>query len=186
MLTIANSTTTYNGLSTDQKPTNAHNGDSFLEMDTATFYMYDEENTQWEEVASGGGGGGNTNSVQTITGTLENPWGDVDFAKLKAGLINGDADARLRFDATALGFEEYIQPITCYSNDSAFISSFAILTPYVMANEIVWDSTTGGLEIALVFTDDSVVDLVAYASLVPSTLYIFWHPMPADSDENDS
>lgn len=35
------------GLSTDRKPTNLPNGSVFYEMDTATTYMYDEQNKRW-------------------------------------------------------------------------------------------------------------------------------------------
>lgn len=46
-----------------------------------------------------GGGGGNPNRAEVITGTLENPFGDVDPAELAQALINGDADAALSFAA---------------------------------------------------------------------------------------
>ena len=51
------------GLSTDCKPTTAHNGDEFIEMDTSKQYMYNEEASEWVEitVSGGGGGGGNAN-----------------------------------------------------------------------------------------------------------------------------
>lgn len=62
MLTIANATNTYNGLSTDTKPGSVRNGDTFIEMDTNKTYMYDEENAEWREILSGSGGGGSSSS----------------------------------------------------------------------------------------------------------------------------
>lgn len=35
------------GLSTDEKPTDVANASTFYEMDTATLYMYDEQNKVW-------------------------------------------------------------------------------------------------------------------------------------------
>jgi len=35
------------GLSTDTKPTNVGNASTFYEMDTATLYMFDEQNGVW-------------------------------------------------------------------------------------------------------------------------------------------
>ena len=36
-------------LSTDVKPTGLANGSICLEMNTGKFYVYDEENNEWEE-----------------------------------------------------------------------------------------------------------------------------------------
>ncbi len=48
------STLDFNGLSTDEKPTEYHgkplaNGSTFMEMDTVTLYFWDETNKQWLE-----------------------------------------------------------------------------------------------------------------------------------------
>lgn len=41
-------TQTFYGLSTDTKPTtHIVNGSVFIEMDTATLYFFDQENTEW-------------------------------------------------------------------------------------------------------------------------------------------
>lgn len=37
----------FRGLSTDTKPTNAINGQTFLEIDTGKMWIYDAENSQW-------------------------------------------------------------------------------------------------------------------------------------------
>ena len=52
------------GLSSDTKPTTSFrnilicNGSSFIEVDTGTTYMYDEEGGTWSAQSSGGSGGG--------------------------------------------------------------------------------------------------------------------------------
>lgn len=37
----------FRGLSTDNKPTNAKNGDIYAEMDTGKMWIYDEQNARW-------------------------------------------------------------------------------------------------------------------------------------------
>lgn len=39
----------YFGLHDDEKPTDAINGMTFIEMDTGKIYFYDEENATWRE-----------------------------------------------------------------------------------------------------------------------------------------
>ena len=69
MVTIGNLTSEYFGLSTDEKPTDGRNGDSFVAMDEGKTYIYDEEGSQWvEQPASGGGGGGDSDfSIAEVT-----------------------------------------------------------------------------------------------------------------------
>ena len=61
------------GLSTDTKPTDSiegikiQNGSSFRELDTGKRFLFDGENTTWNEVSSGGGGGGSTLIEKSIS-----------------------------------------------------------------------------------------------------------------------
>ena len=43
MITTSNLTTEYRGLSTDTKPTEARNGDLFIEIDTGNLYIFDAD-----------------------------------------------------------------------------------------------------------------------------------------------
>lgn len=58
------------GLSTDTKPTDSiegikiQNGSSFRELDTGKRFLFDAENTTWNEVSSGGGGGGGSTLIE--------------------------------------------------------------------------------------------------------------------------
>ena len=58
------------GLSTDTKPTDSiegikiQNGSSFRELDTGKRFLFDAENTTWNEVSSDGGGGGGSTLVE--------------------------------------------------------------------------------------------------------------------------
>lgn len=55
MVTVDRLTTNWVGLSSDPKPTECRNGDTYVEIDTSTLYAYDEENQQWVKQYSGGG-----------------------------------------------------------------------------------------------------------------------------------
>jgi len=47
-------TASYNGLSTDVKPTaGLENGTEFYEINTGDYYYWDEENSQWVKSATG-------------------------------------------------------------------------------------------------------------------------------------
>lgn len=48
------------GLSSDEKPMEAKNGSTFLEIDTGNIFKFDEEGKNWYEQPQGGGGSGGT------------------------------------------------------------------------------------------------------------------------------
>lgn len=41
------------GTSTDTKPTDVPNGSTFIEIDTGTGYLFNEENSEWVEIPEG-------------------------------------------------------------------------------------------------------------------------------------
>lgn len=58
-------------LSTDTKPTTGvANGSKCIEMDTGKTYMFNEEDSEWEELPSSGGGGGGSSDFSTATVTF--------------------------------------------------------------------------------------------------------------------
>lgn len=58
------------GLSTDNKPTDCEPGSRFVEIDTATKYIYNKSGSSWTEIPAGGGGGGSVSGVgKNVTGT---------------------------------------------------------------------------------------------------------------------
>jgi len=74
MVTVDNLTTTYNGLSTDQKPNFVHNGDKYRELDTGKTYIYNETGSEWVEMptSSGGSSGGSSSGggIVFVEGTI--------------------------------------------------------------------------------------------------------------------
>ena len=65
------------GLSSDTKPTTSFrnilicNGSSFIEVDTGTTYMYDEEGGTWSAQSSGGSGGGSGSGSPSLAEVLQ-------------------------------------------------------------------------------------------------------------------
>ena len=130
--------------------------------------------------SGGGGGGGNPNTVQTITGTLANPWGDVDPDELGAKLESLDASANITIDASALGAGEINSrmngnSVSVYTNGASIPSDSASdATAYVVS----W--LHGSLTIAKMLSGGNIVNISPYASMLTTSITIIWHPLPAD------
>lgn len=71
-------------VSSDVKPTeNMANGSKLLELDTGKKCVFDEASASWIEYGTGEDRSGAVYiKTETITGTLENPLGDLDFEQL--------------------------------------------------------------------------------------------------------
>lgn len=128
----------------------------------------------------GESGGGNPNRVETITGTLNDPWGDVDCEELSEALQSNNATAIIEADATALGFGTIIQPVQKTAETNFFSNGANIdeLTSSVLANALAWRETTGNITRFAIYAGGTFTDALAYASLVPTTMTIIWHPLP--------
>lgn len=140
------------------------------------------------------GGGGNPNRVQTITGTLDDPWGDVGFDALFEALphYNDDdtitarnATAIIKIDGTALGMGSAKLPLRSYDGGlRKFINGDGISTwDYgFLAAVSSWEKD--GIYEANIYTGSSQdwtytkTDVEEYASVIPTTLTIIWHPLP--------
>lgn len=127
-----------------------------------------------KKIGGGGGSGGNPNTIQVINATLANPWGSNELAEqYQTAYESGGASAVLEFDATALGFGILINPIDentlegCESDGSvAYCMSFSVGT------------YRGDINSAVVVVSGTATDMKQYASMIPTTLTIYWHPMP--------
>lgn len=147
-----------------------------------------------KEAASGGG---NPNSVQVIEGTLAEPWGDVGFDALYEALpfynddgtiIARNATAIIKLDGANLGMGTAILPLhstKTESNDFIVGDGFNTASGGFLAATGIWNED--GVYEADVYQgsvqDGAYVDtnVKAYASLIPTTLTIIWHPLPDQS-----
>ena len=91
-------------------------------------------------------------------------------------LGNGDAHAVIQFDVSALGMETYTQTFYSYGNSYFFTCAAEVNLDGSLANLVQW-SSLGEFSQAYMEQDGVITDLSTYASLVPATLTIYWHPM---------
>ncbi len=83
-------------LSTDTKPTTGvANGSKCIEMDTGKKYMFNEEDSEWEELPSSGGGGGGGTTVEELSvtqnGTYTAPSGKA-YSPVTVNVSGGSSD----------------------------------------------------------------------------------------------
>ena len=125
------------------------------------------------------GGGENPNYTQIVTGTLTETWGEVAYSELSTALATGNATGILNFNASAIGFESsYTQPL--HGTGSHIISMGSdINLNSSLCNLLDWN-TDGTFNSGFVEADGTISDLTEYASLISTTVTIYWHPMPAE------
>lgn len=132
--------------------------------------------------ALNGGGGGNPNTIQVINATLENPWGSIELAKqYQTAYKSGGASAILEFDATALGFGVLSNPIDDSSFQGCYCSTDGGGEPD--GNSLGFEvrfatgGSVGNAMKAFLVQNGTVTDMLPYASMIPTKLTIYWHPM---------
>ena len=169
--------------STDSKPTTGiMNGSTGIEVNTGKKYVFDEESGEWTEIASsggGGGGGGSSNTKKTVTGTLADPFGDIDLADLCAKLQTMDATAYLTIDATALGAGT-INSRMGANNTTDIFANGANLSNVVnlsSAYGLQWDVSDGSLTVARMLSNGNIVDISSYANSLTTSLTVVYHPI---------
>lgn len=123
-----------------------------------------------------GGGGSNPNTVQTVTGTMANPWGDVDFEAIRAALATGNASATMDIQSDVLNIHATLF-LTADVNNITASCGYVDTTNYYAFTGIF---PIGGTAPTLYLYSKNAgyVDGSAYASIINSTLTITWHPMP--------
>ena len=152
----------------------------------------DELSTTYELVSKiadvAEGGGGNPNSVQVITGTLDAPWGDVDLTELASAVYSSNASFVMELDLSILGITTPVEiassPVQLTSNLAA--SLFRVNDSGELANAIYvsWVLTAGNeLHSAWANYGGAITRMTDYASQIPTTLTIYWHPMPEAEGE---
>lgn len=128
------------------------------------------------------GGGGNPNMVQTINGTLANPFGDMTQAEWGAfqdAYYTGNASATLELDATVLGLDDPVYLVLNPWSNEAHFETCTIAEDGAACAEVSYlGAYPVTLNVARYYYEGTVMDFTAYASAIPTTLAIYWHPMP--------
>ena len=121
----------------------------------------------------------NPNSVVTVTGTLDAPFGDLDWATLKAGLLSLNLSMYMTIDASVLGVIDPV-PLTCETPSCNFcIIATTGSDGSVTCVKVVYDET-GELTVADYIDLESYTNITPYASLLPTTLTVIYHPLPTE------
>lgn len=126
----------------------------------------------------------NVNTVQTVTGTLSDPWGDIDITELKSALANQRASAQLTIDGTYLGASGYYYfPVRGWSdsyNDFLSISAYGSGNGSINnANGLYIRWRDGSFDEGEMLRSGSLVQISSNSELlaIPSTVSIVWHPL---------
>ena len=122
----------------------------------------------------------NPNYTQTITGTAAAPFGDVDFDTLALALKDGNASATMVCDASALG-EGNITGFLHSTGNSITMDGANITSVASEAYMAQWIYATT-LSNFYTEKDGVIADVKEYASAIPTTLTIYWHPMPGGEE----
>lgn len=121
----------------------------------------------------------NPNNVVTVTGTLDAPFGDLDWATLKAGLLSLSLSLYMTIDASVLGVTDPV-PLTCETPTCSFCIIDATGSDgAVTCVKVVYDET-GELAVADYIDLGSYTNLTPYASSLPTTLTVIYHPLPTE------
>ena len=125
----------------------------------------------------------NPNSIVTVTGTMADPWGN-EFEAFTAAVTSNiyDVSAELAVDASALSMgTAYLQwdRRALYGVQFSSASLDATLANGSAATMLYTGFGGTTLSKALILTGGSIVDMSSYASALPTTLTIIYHPLPS-------
>lgn len=130
-----------------------------------------------KKLSGGGGGGGNPNFVQTITGTLAQPFGDYNIAELAQSLYSNNVSIVLRVttqDGTAT--------LPLFGVDSGWVTARFGYASNTNLTAVSAGWTKAGLDYCNMAQGANgsyeVMSVKSMASQFPTVATIIWHPMP--------
>lgn len=129
--------------------------------------------------------GGNPNYVETITGTVANPWGDTDPLALLTALADGNATVFMEIDASVLGISYPVRPqasnTAALHGDSFWFAAIMTLGETSSTAVLIEYLDNGVLNFIKALINGQYNELSQYASILPTTLTIIRHPLPEDN-----
>lgn len=139
---------------------------------TGVIAVLDMESFLLGIAAGGGGGGGNPNYVETIRGTVANPWGEANYRELTNGIYTKELTVKMAFGGISL---------IAASNDGILFSAVLFnlpedTEPYLGASVYYSGIDDGALTIAKANFGMGSWDDLPLAT--PTTLTIIHHPLP--------
>lgn len=148
--------------------------------------------------AASGGGGGNPNRVQTVNGTLANPFGTMSTEEIEevvSALPNHDdadtawnATAFLELDGTGIGVGKGYGYLWRFGITSTVSDGLSGSSTSMQGYLGIWDfdaeNSYSAEELEMYSIEGgtgTVADMLQYAEYIPTTLTIIWHPLPEES-----
>lgn len=119
----------------------------------------------------------NPNYVETISGTLGNPWGNADRAWLKSAVSGNEASAMMIVDGTAIGMQSITVLMSPTGSPSVLWFSASNYSEQFQTICLGWNTESGALNVAVALINGTTVDLSTHATAVHTTLTIIHHPM---------
>ena len=125
------------------------------------------------------GGGSGNNRTQVVEGTLEQPFGDIDFMDLLNGIQSGDASAVIYVNGTSVVGEDFTAPLASslsVSDSLYFATMYGSGTQFLKGGLVLWYQ--GNLSTAAVYASDGTgTSLMSVASQISTRLTVYWHRM---------
>lgn len=142
------------------------------------------------KLAGSSGSGGNPNSVQVITGTANNVlpnWNNSEWNALTVAVANHNATVIVELDLSAVGANPYSANFLSETTGIMFETYAGFdLNGNPSINEantaaIVWGSDLVTFASIIFYDGNTFTELATdYYSVIPTTLTIYWHPMPEE------
>lgn len=126
--------------------------------------------------------GDNPNYVETITGTLANPFGDYNIANLAVWAnVDNTVNMYMVADAGAIGLLAYplswLKPLNDTDLGKLFFgASYLPQSGNNLVAEVQY--TSDGLSRARIMMASTITDMEPYAESITTTLTIIHHPLP--------
>ena len=138
--------------------------------------------TTFKKKLSSGGGGESSVTVEELEGTVASVFsGYAKFADLATAIDAKGATAYADFDTSALTGAHLTGTLSTDTGDIVFSKGDIDTSAEPTATNLykgVWDS--GTLESFDSSANSYVMDLMSYASAIPATVTIVWHPLPSE------
>lgn len=119
----------------------------------------------------------NPNNVVTVTGTMANPWGNLDVAELIAAIKADNATAYINFTFNGTTFSKvYVRVV---QGDHFFVSLFGSAgTLQTCAGFSAEYTSEGAIETCYSLAGGVVLNLTSQASELTIELVVIYHPLP--------
>lgn len=133
----------------------------------------------------------NPNSYEEISGTLSNPWGDIDPAELMAAMaaVGGQYDtstSNVLLGITIPGMGDFVLPVALdnWDNPTAFVVSALNYAPALGASTpqggcLIYGAN-GALLSAYMYVNGTLTDVASQMAQAPTSLRVYVHPLGDD------